>query len=63
MHRNGTAVSTAFLEIGKLRTFFMYKGNSISTMYQPQLEQVWATRMAKKAGDVNTDFHGIFGVC
>lgn len=60
MHKNGTAVSTAFLDIGKLRTFFIYMGSSIRTIYQPQLEQVWATKMAKKAGEVKIAFHGMF---
>lgn len=62
MHINGNDVSTAFWEMGKFNTDFMYNGSSMSTMYQPQLEQVWATRIAKNAGDVKTDFHGILGV-
>lgn len=62
IHINGSDVSTAFWEIGKFSTVFMYKGSSISTMYQPQLEHVCAIKIATNAGDVKTDFHGIFGV-
>jgi len=58
MVKYGTAFKSALEVILNLSTDFRYKGNSIKTMYQPQLEQVWAIKMAKKAGERKMVFHG-----
>lgn len=58
MARNGAEVSTAFSAILNLRICFIYRGSSISTMYQPQFEHVCATRIAQNGKEVRTARHG-----
>lgn len=35
----------------------------MSSMYQPQLEQAWETRIARNAGEVSTARHGTAKFC
>lgn len=58
MVKKGNELRNALEAMLNFSIDFMYKGSSIKTMYQPQLEQVWAIKMAKKAGDLNMAFQG-----
>lgn len=49
--------------MSNLRIYLMYVGSLTSSMYQPQLLQVWAMMMAHTGLEVHTSFHGTGSLC